>query len=120
MNVKLTKKPIPTVTVTGEIDHYNAHWVTPAIREATQSGSSIIIDLKEVNYLDSAGVQLIFLASRLVSGYGGRAVLVIKNDNVRRILEITGVDSIPTLEMVSSMATAKKHLEAPQSSPDGD
>lgn len=111
MNVKLTKKPIPTVTVTGEIDRYNSHLVAPAIREATQTGQSIIVDLKDVNYLDSAGVQLVFLASRLVSGYNGRAVLIIKNDNVRRILEVTGVESIPSLEMVTSIADAKKHLE---------
>lgn len=113
MDVKLTKKPVPTITVSGEIDHYNANRVAPAIREAAQIAPSMIIDLTDVSYLDSAGIQLIFLASRLTGESGmGRTIIVVKNNNIRRILEITGVGSIPNLELVNDVRTAVKHIGA--------
>ena len=110
MNVKLTKKPIPTVAISGEVDHYNAHLVAPAIREACQIDSSIILDLSELTYLDSAGVQLVFLASRLTDEKDGHVVMVVKNDHVRRILEITGTESIPNLSIVTELEEAIKKI----------
>ena len=110
MDVKLTKEPIPTVSISGEVDHYNSHLVAPAIREASHINSSIILDLSNLTYLDSAGVQLVFLASRLTHEKSGTVVMVVNNDHVHRILEITGTDNIPNLKTVSALDEAEKSL----------
>ncbi len=111
MDVRLTKTPIPTVSVSGEVDHYNSHLVAPAIREASHIDSSIILDLSNLTYLDSAGVQLVFLASRLTHEKSGSVAMVVTNDHVHRILEITGTDNIPNLKTVSNLSEAEDSLK---------
>jgi anti-sigma B factor antagonist len=62
------------------------------------SGAPIVLDLCECEFIDSTGIALIVHAwqrlDREAGGEGkGRLVLCSHNHQVRRLLEITGVDS---------------------------
>jgi anti-sigma B factor antagonist len=65
---------------------------------ATGEGTSILIDLSECEFIDSTGIAVIVRAWQRVSGNGseglaGDLVLCCSNDQVSRLLKITGVES---------------------------
>jgi anti-anti-sigma factor len=90
---------VRTISVRGELDLSTAPELEGPLNQALESGEgSMLIDLSQCEFIDSTGIALIVRAwQRLDSGKNGRAlVLCSQNDQVRRVLEITGLElSIP-------------------------
>ena len=51
---------IPVVTAAGEIDMSNAARFADALGAAAPNGGQFAVDLTEVEYLDSAGINVLF------------------------------------------------------------
>jgi len=51
---------IPVVTAVGEIDMSNADRFRDALAQAAAQGGRLVVDLTGVEYLDSAGVHVLF------------------------------------------------------------
>lgn len=90
------------VAVRGELDLGTASDLEAPLEDAVSSGhASVLIDLSECEFIDSTGIALIVRAwqrlDRAADGDGnGRVVLCSANAQVRRVLEITGLEfSIP-------------------------
>jgi anti-sigma B factor antagonist len=89
---------VHVVAVRGELDLSSAPELEPRLRDAVASGdASVLIDLSECEFIDSTGIALIVRAwQRLDSaaeGDGvGRLVICSDNQQVRRVLEITGLE----------------------------
>jgi len=85
--------------VRGELDLSTAPELEAPLEEILDSGEgSLLIDLSQCEFIDSTGIALIVRAwQRLDSGENGRALVICsQNDQVRRVLEITGLElSIP-------------------------
>lgn len=85
--------------VRGELDMNTAPELERQLGEALSDPSvSIVLDLCECEFIDSTGIALIVRAwQRLDRGAGGegdgRLVLCSHNHQVRRLLEITGVEN---------------------------
>lgn len=83
----------------GELDLSTAPELEGPLEEVLDSGEgSLLIDLTQCEFIDSTGIALIVRAwQRLDSGENGRALVICsQNDQVRRVLEITGLElSIP-------------------------
>lgn len=90
---------VRTISVRGELDLSTAPELEGPLEQALESGEgSMLIDLSQCEFIDSTGIALIVRAwQHLDSGKNGRAlVLCSQNDQVRRVLEITGLElSIP-------------------------
>jgi len=90
---------VRTISVRGELDLSTAPELEGPLDRALESDEgSVLIDLSRCEFIDSTGIALIVRAwQRLNSGENGRAlVLCSQNDQVRRVLEITGLElSIP-------------------------
>jgi len=90
---------VRTISVRGELDLSTAPDLEGPLDEALSSGEgSLLIDLSSCEFIDSTGIALIVRAwQRLDSGENGRALVICsQNDQVRRVLEITGLElSIP-------------------------
>lgn len=88
-----------TISVRGELDLSTAPELEGPLDEALESGEgSVLIDLCQCEFIDSTGIALIVRAwQRLKSSDNGRGLaLCSDNDQVRRVLEITGLElSIP-------------------------
>jgi anti-anti-sigma factor len=88
-----------TISVRGELDLSTAPELEGPLDQALENDEgSVLIDLTQCEFIDSTGIALIVRAwQRLQSGDNGRAlVLCSQNDQVRRVLEITGLElSIP-------------------------
>jgi anti-anti-sigma factor len=78
----------------GEIDPSNARSLAGELNDAVPNDAlAVVLDLAEVQYLDSSGVQLLFeLAERLASRQQRLAVAVPPDAPARRVLEIVALD----------------------------
>jgi anti-anti-sigma factor len=90
------------VAVRGELDLSTASDLEGPLEEAIASGDApVLVDLSECEFIDSTGIALIVRAwqrlDRTADGEGkGRVVICSDNEQVRRVLEITGLElSIP-------------------------
>jgi anti-anti-sigma factor len=90
---------VRTISVRGELDLSTAPDLEGPLEQALESGEgSVLIDLTECEFIDSTGIALIVRAwQRLDGGEDARnLVLCSQNEQVRRVLEITGLElSIP-------------------------
>jgi anti-anti-sigma factor len=93
---------VRVIAVRGELDLSTASDLERPLEEAISSGdASVLIDLSACEFIDSTGIALIVRAwQRLdhgAEGNGrGRVVICSGNEQVRRVLEITGLElSIP-------------------------
>jgi anti-sigma B factor antagonist len=90
---------IRVLTVRGELDLSTAPELEQPLEEAVAAGdASILIDLSECEFIDSTGIALIVRAwQRLDENADGneggrRVVLSSSNEQVRRVLEVTGLE----------------------------
>jgi anti-sigma B factor antagonist len=93
---------VRVVAVRGELDLSTAPELEAPLEDAIAAGdASVVVDLSECEFIDSTGIALIVRAwqrlDRAADGEGeGRVVICSYNDQVRRVLEITGLElSIP-------------------------
>jgi anti-anti-sigma factor len=90
---------VRTISVRGELDLSTAPQLEGPLQETLESdNSSVLIDLARCEFIDSTGIALIVRAWQRLDGDGNGRALVIcsQNDQVRRVLEITGLElSIP-------------------------
>jgi anti-anti-sigma factor len=93
---------VRVIAVRGELDLSTASDLEGPLEDAISTGdASVLIDLSECEFIDSTGIALIVRAwqrlDRGAEGDGnGRVVICSDNDQVRRVLEITGIElSIP-------------------------
>jgi anti-sigma B factor antagonist len=86
---------IKALTVRGELDMNTAPELERNLEAALAGpGTAIMLDLSDCEFIDSTGIALIVRTwQRLDSEDGGRLVLCRINHQVRRLLEITGVES---------------------------
>ncbi len=90
------------IAVRGELDLSTAPELEGPLEEAVSArDASVLVDLTDCEFIDSTGIALIVRAwqqlDRAADGEGeGRVVICSYNDQVRRVLEITGLElSIP-------------------------
>lgn len=93
---------VRVIAVRGELDLSTAPELEGPLDDAIAAGdASVLVDLSECEFIDSTGIALIVRAwqrlDRTADGGGeGRVVISSYNDQVRRVLEITGLElSIP-------------------------
>jgi anti-anti-sigma factor len=87
-------------SVQGELDLSTAPELDRPLEDALGDGGdpSVLIDLSRCEFIDSTGIALIVRAWQRVDREGGgegkgRLVLCCSNDQVERLLKITGVES---------------------------
>jgi anti-anti-sigma factor len=83
------------VTITGEIDISNADIVEQQILESTTGGpASVRVDLTGLDYIDSAGLWILFRlgGSLTAAGIAGEVVVPVDGP-VRRMVETAGVSA---------------------------
>ena len=96
----------------GEIDPSNARALGRELTAAVPNDAAgVVLDLSEVHYLDSSGVQLIFeLAERLEGRQQRFVVAVPEGGPARRVLEIVALDE--TAPVVASRGEALARVAA--------
>jgi anti-sigma B factor antagonist len=97
-----TMSGIPVVMVPAEIDITNAGLLRAALQSAAACGhATIVVDMSETAFCDTAGLQVLVLAHRRAIAEGGEVRLVVRAVPLRRLFSLTGIDRvIPTFATV--------------------
>lgn len=83
------------VQVQGELDLSTSPAFDKAVRQELDAGRKVIIDLSEIAFIDSTGLNALITAMRTSDSNGGElAVSPTLPEQVRRVFEITGLDAV--------------------------
>ena len=82
------------VHVTGEIDMATATQLGEALQEAVTAHAHLVVDMSGVTFLDSTGLTVIIAAHRAALHRDGTLVLAGLAPAQKRLLAITGTDTV--------------------------
>lgn len=99
--------------VDGELDTVTTVAVREALGEAIERGCrNVVLDLSDVAYVDSSCIALLVWLNRILEPRGGRLILTGANQNVSRILELSGLLNVaPVISTAENAAEALSALE---------
>ncbi len=94
------------VRLSGDFDLGAVASVRSAFHEVVADGwSTVLVDLEEVSFIDSAGLGILIGLARRCRENGGTCVLLGVQDGVARLLEVTGLDGLfPSAESAEAAA----------------
>ncbi len=85
---------VPVVAVNGEVDVYAAPALRDRLTELLQDGSSVVVDLSEVGFLDSTGLGALVAARTAAAEQGAALPLVCTHQRILKLFTITGLDDV--------------------------
>lgn len=98
-NVKIRGNDHATVlALKGELDLASSHELDEALERVTGWGTELVIlDLTELEFMDSTGLQVLINAQRRAEEGGPRLEVITGSRQIRRLLHITRTDRYLTL-----------------------
>jgi anti-sigma B factor antagonist len=87
------------VTISGEIDLYTAPRLHSELAALLAEGmpARVVIDMSGVEFCDSTGMNVLLSCLRRARERGGELEIADPKPAVRKILQVTGLDSVFTL-----------------------
>ena len=87
------------LALAGEIDLYTAPRLQSELTSALAAGKPphLVVDMSAVEFCDSTGMNVLLAAHRLAAERGGDLTLAAPRPAVRKILEVTGLQSVFTV-----------------------
>ena len=101
----LTRRPGGTrvIAVTGELDLYRAPALEQALAEALEpdasfEGARVVVDLREVTFLDTNTLALLLAAQGRQQARGGELLILVGPHTPMTAFAVTGFDSLLTIK----------------------
>jgi anti-sigma B factor antagonist len=96
-----------TIMVGGEIDLATSPQLRAVLVDLVDRGfHQLIVDLEQVSFLDCAGIGMLVDARRRVQVHGGSLKLVRPRPFVRRVLALTGMTTVFSIDTALGEARA--------------
>jgi anti-sigma B factor antagonist len=94
-NVEETSPALRSVSVAGELDQATAPQLSEALQQVIDGGKgAVLVDLSDCEFIDSTGLAVLVHAREELTAADGRDFAICcPNSQVRRLLEITGIDT---------------------------
>jgi anti-sigma B factor antagonist len=106
------------VHVVGELDLVTSPQLERKLREAEIDARLVVVDMRDVRFMDSSGVHVLVAASDEAE-WGGARLMVIPSAAVERVLRLSGVaDRVSTFDMSSGELPPELHLAQAELPPD--
>lgn len=98
------------IELNGRLDTHTSQSLETSLETLdTQQHPLQILDMKNLNYISSAGLRCIFKAKKRVVSQGGRLLLVNILPQVRKVLDI--IKALPSEEVFASNAEMDEYLD---------
>lgn len=98
MELEVTTRDIgdySVIKLKGEVDIYTAPSLRETIVDTVEKGRyKIVVDLDEVNFLDSTGLGVLVGGLKRVKQHDGELGIICNQEKVLRIFKITGLTKI--------------------------
>lgn len=85
---------VRVLTLAGEIDHHTGDQLRRALDVTDPARPRIVIDMRQVTFMDSTGINILIAAYQSVTKVGGWLRLAAPTDSVLRVLQLVGVDDV--------------------------
>lgn len=86
---------IKVVRPVGILDEIRATQLRREVGEAVDSGATqLLINLKEVTFVNSSGLSALVSALKTIRGIGGKLYLCSANDQVKLLFQLTRMDQV--------------------------
>ena len=111
MDIEIREKDrVKIVDLKGEVDLYNS----PSLRAQfsnllKKKEKAILVNLKEVNYIDSSGLATFVELLQKMSAYGGKLKLSGLGRSIRNVFEVSRLDGV--FSILDSETDALKSFE---------
>lgn len=86
-----------TVTLVGELNTANSDQLQQEMVSEVRPDDTVIFEMADLTYITSAGLRALMTCDNLT---GGRNAVILRHvrDEIRDILELTGFDSVMTIQ----------------------
>src|SRR5438128_823303 len=91
-----------TVTFRGELDLSGVESARAAIARAEEMAGMLVLDLAQLTFIDSTGLEVILRAARRAEETGRRLVVARPAPYVKRLFELTAIDQ--SLDIVDGIS----------------
>lgn len=89
----------PVLEISGDLDHVTAPEVRRAVEDLDlAAGQLLVLDLAGLDFCDSSGINALVIARNLATEHGVDTALAAIPADTARILRITGLDRIFTID----------------------
>jgi anti-sigma B factor antagonist len=85
-----------TIALQGRLDTATAPELEEVIRSSLDGVTELVLDLKELDYISSAGLRVLLAAQKTMNKQGAMKVQNV-NETVNEIFEVTGFTDILTI-----------------------
>ena len=85
---------IVKLTLNGDLDAEGSATADTQIAGFIGTFDRIIVDLKDVGFLASAGIRVLVKSAKAVAAKGGKFAIVHPNDAARRVMWTTGLEKV--------------------------
>jgi len=86
---------VAVVVLAGEVDLYTAPRFKDVLLQAIDDGAGhVIVDLADVSFVDSTALGVLVSGGKRLQKSSGTLAIGCPDEKIRRILEITGLDTV--------------------------
>src|SRR5262245_39039468 len=82
------------VTLAGDLDSSSGEPLSATLAGLTGVARRVVVDVSELEFVDSSGVKMLVAAARAVEDAGGSFVLAAPTGSVRRVFQILHLDQV--------------------------
>ena len=87
------------ICLTGELDLAAEQTLPGVVSAAVEAGAtSVVLDLREISFVDSRGLGLLLVTSRQLVDSGASLLLRAPSPSVRQLLELSRLDDVLPIE----------------------
>jgi len=109
---QIESTPVKVVYLFGKITSQNSYAINHRIKNIFDDKCyDTILNISEVEYLDSKGVAMLLTLARVIEDNGGRLIVTKPSIFVKELLELTNLQSY--FKIVEDLAEARKKFQAP-------
>ncbi|HLT43170.1 MAG TPA: STAS domain-containing protein, partial [Luteimonas sp.] len=114
INAEPTRHDVQSVALGGRLDTHTAGELDQTLAPLLEVPAlrSLVLDLRALEYISSAGVRSIFRARKALAGRGGRVLVVNPQPQIQKVFDL--VKAVPLEDIFSSTAEADAYLAAMQ------
>ena len=87
-----------TLCLKGELNTYTSTDLDAVIQKDLKNVDSLIIDMKELSYLTSAGLRVLLVAQKIMNDKKGSLLVRHPNESIMEIFTITGFVNVLRIE----------------------
>lgn len=97
--ILISEKRTVTAKIDSDLDHHSSIRVRNAVDTKIKSSNAVnvIFDFTQVDFMDSSGIGMLMGRYKITKILGGKTVIFGVKKQVRRIIDLSGIDKLITV-----------------------